>query len=101
MPTVQNKRPYAVELAATGALVEAGGTVEVSEELADALSRQSDVWEVVDGPRRPTVTDVLADVGDDPNKARRALATEHESGKPRTSLVSRLEEIVAADEEKD
>ena len=95
---VKNKRPYAVEIVATGDRVEGGETVEVPDELGESLIEQVDAWEAVDGGRS-TVTEVLADVGGDPDRARQALAIENESGKPRKSLVSRLEEIIAANEE--
>ena len=97
---IRNKRPYAVDIVATGQRVDAGETVEVDDEdVAESLVAQEDAWEATDGHGRPTVDDVKADVGDDPDKARQALALEHESGKPRKSLVSHLEGIIATDEE--
>lgn len=96
---IRNKRPYAVEIVATGQEVEGGETVDVPDDVGGSLAEQVDAWETVDGPSRPTVDEVLADVGDDPDRARQALAVERDSGKPRKSLVSRLEEIAATDEE--
>lgn len=96
---VRNKRPYAVEIVDTGQRVEAGETVEVDDELGERLAEQPDVWEVADGSSRPTIERVKADVGDDPDKARQALAVELECDKPRKSLVSHLEEIAATSEE--
>lgn len=95
---IRNKRPYAVEIVDTGQCVEAGETAEVPDEVGESLVQQVDAWEPADGGTK-TVDDVLADVGDNPVRARRALALEHDSGKPRKSLVSRLEEIIATDEE--
>ena len=95
---IRNKRPYAVEIVATGQRVEGGDTVEVPDELGDSLTEQVDAWEEADSGR-PTVDDVLSDVGDDPDKAARALAVERGSDKPRKSLISRLEGIAATDEE--
>lgn len=94
---IRNKRPYAVEIVDTGQCVEAGETAEVPDELGKSLVQQVDVWEPADGGTK-NVDEVLADVGDDPVRARRALALEHEADKPRKSLVSRLEEIIASDE---
>ena len=95
---VRNKRPYAVEIVATGDRVEGGDTVEVPDEVGKELVKQTDAWEAVDDGR-PGVKQVIDDVGDDPDKARQALAVEQESDKPRKSLVSRLEEIIASSEE--
>lgn len=96
---VRNKRPYPVEIVATGQRVEAGETVEVDDEIGESLAEQVDAWEVAEGSGRPTIDQVKADVGKDPDKARRALAVELESEKPRKSLVSHLEEIAATTEE--
>lgn len=95
---IRNKRPYAVEIVDTGQVVEGGDVAEVPDELGDSLAQQEDAWEAADSGR-PTVDDVKRDVGSDPDKARQALAVERESGKPRKSLVSHLEEIAATDEE--
>ena len=55
-------------------------------------------WEVVDTadnvPDRHTVEEVLAEVGDDPERAARALEAERSRAKPRTSLVNGLERIL-------
>ena len=77
--------------------VEAGGVIEVDDDLGESLTEQVDVWG--DADAGTTVKDVLAEVGDDPDRARQALAVERGSEKPRKSLVSRLEEIAANDEE--
>jgi hypothetical protein len=96
---IRNKRPYPVEIVATGQRVDAGETVEVDDEVGESLVEQVDAWEAADDNSRPTVEQVKADVGDNPDRARQALAVERESGKPRKSLVSHLEDIVASDEE--
>ena len=41
---IRNKRPYPVEIAATGQIVEAGGTVDVADDLGSALCEQEDNW---------------------------------------------------------
>jgi hypothetical protein len=55
-------------------------------------------WTVVDTadnvPDRHTVEEVLAEVGDDPERAARALDAERASAKPRKSLVEGLERIL-------
>ena len=95
---VRNKRPYAVEIVATGQRVEGGDTAEVDDEVGESLVEQVDAWEAADGTSRRTVDQVKADVGDDPDRARQALAVERESDKPRKSLVSHLEEIASREE---
>jgi hypothetical protein len=47
------------------------------------------------------IDEVLAEVGDDKEKARLALEAEQASGKPRKTLVAKLEELVAAEGEED
>lgn len=95
---VTNMRPYAVEIVATGQSVGPGETVDVPDEVGESLAEQPDVWAAV-GAGRPTVKEVLAEVGADPAKAARALAVEKQSDDPRKSLVSRLEEIAATEEQ--
>lgn len=94
---IRNLRPVEVEIV-DGPLVDAGGTVEVDDDLAARLLDQPDNWARVDSGD-PTVDEVLADVADDPDRARQALAVESQRDKPRKTLVSRLEEIAATDEE--
>lgn len=96
---IRLKQPEAREIVDTGQRVEPGETVEVDDELGERLAEQADVWEVAEGSGRPTIDQVKADVGTDPDRARRALAVELESDKPRKSLVSHLEEIAATTEE--
>lgn len=40
-----------------------------------------------------TVDEVLAWVGDDPDRAQEALSAEHASRRPRSTLIARLEEL--------
>lgn len=94
---VQNKRSYALEIPNVG-IVESGDVIEVPDDLGASLVEQADVWEEVERGGRQSVPEVLAEVGDDPDKARTALAVEQESDKPRKSLISQLEEIVNAEE---
>lgn len=97
---VTNMRPYAVELVATGQTVGAGETVEVPDDVGKSLKAQPDVWAVTGaGSGRPSVKEVLAEVGNDTARAARALAVEKQSDDPRKSLVSRLEEIAATEEQ--
>lgn len=97
---VRNKRSYAVEIPDVG-FVDSGDVIEVDDPLGKSLAAQVDAWEQVDGPNsRSSVPDVLDQVGTDPDRARAALALEREAdSKPRKSLVSRLEEIIANGEE--
>lgn len=68
--------------------------------LAASLRDQPDNFrEITDGANRSSVDEVLADVDGDPDRARVALALEQDQPKPRKTLVSRLEEIVASSEE--
>lgn len=94
---IQNKRSYDVEIPDVG-FVDAGDVIEVDDDLGKTLVLQVDAWEEVDRGGRPPVAEVLAEVGDDPDKARAALAVEHESGKPRKSVTSKLEDILNAEE---
>lgn len=96
---IRLKLSEAREIVDSGQVVEAGETVEVDDELGERLAEQTDVWEVAEGSGRPTISQVKADVGGDPDKARRALAVELESDKPRKSLISHLEEIAETSEE--
>lgn len=98
---VKNLRPYAVEIAHVDhfATVEEGETVEVPDHVGKALVAQPDNWAAVDDSGQSTIAEVIAEVDGDPARARRALAVENDSGKPRKTLVSQLEEIIATDEE--
>lgn len=42
---IRNASSAALEIAATGQIVEAGGTAEVDDVLGDALCEQADVWQ--------------------------------------------------------
>jgi hypothetical protein len=88
---VRLKDPNGREIPNVG-VVEGGETIEVDDELGESLILQEDVWEAADGGGS-RVRDILDDVGDDPDKARQALALEREADKPRKSLISRLEGI--------
>lgn len=80
--------------------VEGGDVIDVPDNVGASLIEQSDVWEEAHGASgRPTVDEVLEQVGGDPDRARTALALENEADRPRKSLVSKLEEIVASSEE--
>ena len=95
---IRNKteRPRSIE--AVGhepILVEAGESAEVDETLGASLLDQPDVW----GPAGPTNVDVsipavLAQVGDDKDRARTALEKEQATDKPRKSLVDSLTKII-------
>ena len=103
MPTFENLRSYAVSVPIEGGElgpVEPGDTVEVPDDIAEGMREQTDAWrETTGGDTRRTVDEVLDDVGDDPDKARTALAVEQQDGKPRKTLVQKLEEIIASSEE--
>lgn len=98
---VKNLRPYPVEIAHPDffATVDEGDTIEVPGDVGASLVEQVDNWQAVEDAGQSTVADVLAEVDGDPVRARRALAVENDSGKPRKTLVSQLGEIIATDEE--
>ena len=62
--------------------------IEVDEGALGAYTKRG--WFVLDGGQSK-VSDVLEQVGDDPEKARVALEVERASDKPRKSLVAELE----------
>lgn len=95
---VMNKRSYEVEIPDVG-FVGPGDVIEVDDALGRSLVKQVDAWDQVGGPNsRPSVPDVLDDVGDDPDKARQALALEREADKPRKPLIAKLQKIVNSEE---
>lgn len=64
------------------------------------LVSEVEVEEVDDnegGSKPAKVDDILAEVGDDKEKAQAALDAENASAKPRTSLVAKLEAVIAAE----
>ncbi len=75
----------AVELADHPIVVRRGETVDVPDELAIRLSDQGP-WFLAD-------KDVLGWVGQDRDRAARALAGERAREKPRTGLVDKLDKI--------
>lgn len=58
MPLVRNVDPrkVALEIDATGQVVESGDTAEVSDELAASLCEQSGVWAAADTTTAPAPT---------------------------------------------
>lgn len=56
MKKIVNLRPWKVEIAATGQAVEAGGTVEVDDDLAESLCEQPDNWKPATGGKKKTRT---------------------------------------------
>lgn len=99
---VRNRQPEGREIVHpdfTG-WVDGGDVIEVPDPVGAGLIEQVDVWEETGtASGRSTVDEVLSQVDGDPDRARTALALENESDRPRKSLVSRLEEIVASSEE--
>lgn len=82
-----------VELDAYG-LAEFGVPISVDVETARSLLVTS-TWSSAD-VSDATVEEVLADVGDDPDKAGAALALEHARAKPRKTLLDALNAIIEA-----
>lgn len=76
----------------TRAQIDDGPTVAAQEAAAAELAAKSEVD--VSAP----VAAVLEQVGDDPVRARVALAAEQEQDKPRVTLTAPLEQIAGADE---
>ncbi len=73
-----------------------GATVEVDDALAEHVNRDSPgVLKPVGNEKGPSVKDVIASVGDDPEKASEALAAETEAAKPRKSLIEALTALLA------
>jgi len=68
-----------------------GEEAEVAEGALPIYTRRG--WVVAEGSH-VKAADVLAQVGDDPGKARLALEAERSSDKPRKTLVSALERLV-------
>lgn len=88
----------AIYLARTGAAVEI-----VEGELPPEPAAEGDVAveDATGGPHLlpgNTAAEILAWVGDDPVRARAALTAEQEREKPRSTLVAKLEPLVAKDE---
>jgi hypothetical protein len=80
-----------------GRQVADGEIVTVAAELLE-FEWPASTWQVdTDGGQ--TVAQVLAEVGDDPEKARRALDAEQSAPAPRKTLVSQLETIADRDTE--
>lgn len=77
-----------------GRLAEFNVPIEVDEESAAGLLATS-IWTTPgDDAYYGNVDEVLAAVGDDPNKAAAALQVEQAKSRPRTTLVEALEAIV-------
>lgn len=98
---VMNKRAVPVTIAPPGAkplIVEAGATVEVDDDLGQSLLAQPDRWTAYGVDTDSSVGAVLAQVGDDRTKARKALEDEQAADKPRKTLVDALTKIIEAEE---
>lgn len=100
---VRNLRNTAVVIAPPGSNpieVGAGATVEVDDDLGKSLLDQSDRWAPAGKVDTSTSIDaVLAQVGDDRNRARTALEAEQASDKPRSTLVDALTKIIESEED--
>lgn len=83
-----------IEIADSGQWARAGEPIEVETDLAEQLLEQEGNWVEADSGVAK-VADVLASVGDDPERARAALAVEQARGdKARSTLVAQLEAII-------
>ena len=88
-------------------LVSTHSPVEPLDDDARALLQPPQEEQGPEGPKDPpaeldidgTAADVLAWVGEDPERARQALAAEQAKDKPRSTLVKQLEKLAAADGE--
>lgn len=90
-----------VEISDTGEWARAGEPIEVETELAEQLLQQEGNWAEAD-MGAGTIKAVLAEVGDDPDRARQALALELAKGDgARRTLVEKLEAIIPADDTED
>lgn len=88
-----------IEIADTGQWTRAGEPIEVDTEVAEQLLQQEGNW-VETELGAATIKDVLAEVGDDSDRARQALALEQAKGADaRKTLIEKLEAIIATDTE--
>ena len=101
---VKNLRNVPVSIAPPGSgrpvEVDAGESVEVVDDLGRALLAQPDRW----APAGKTdvnasVPSVLAQVGDNRDRARTALEAEQASDNPRKSLIDSLTKIIESKED--
>jgi hypothetical protein len=72
-----------------------GEPVEVPNAVGQSLCEQVDNWRPVGGAQ-PTVKEILAEVGDDPDAAEAALNAEQATDSPRPKLVGALEAVIAS-----
>lgn len=63
----------------------------------EGMLEQVEVAADSDAGKPAKVDDILAEVGDDKEKAAAALEAENASDKPRTSLVSKLQAVIDAE----
>lgn len=91
----------------TGQTAVRGEPVDVRDDVAEALLRQT-VWREAAGDEAPTddgspsggdvpggnVDQVLEWVGDDPDRARRAIEVERDQANPRTTLITAASEVI-------
>jgi hypothetical protein len=90
-------RNAVLDIALEGRTVRASHSepAEVPTDIGERLLA-SPVWERPSGRSEPTVDEVLAEVGDDKEKAAAALSAEQAKGEPaRSTLVQRLEALIA------
>lgn len=82
-----------------GALVPAGLNDDRAKQLADeGMLEKVKAEKAADPDSKPaTVDDILAEVGDDKEKAAAALEAENASDKPRVSLVGKLQAVLDAE----
>lgn len=66
----------------------------INAENEAAARAQAVVEDLTSGDKRPTVAQVLDEVGEDPDAARAALDVEEAHPSPRTTLVARLTQII-------
>ena len=86
---------------------DSGKVVTVTEDFAEGIGAKVLDVPALDSRGRPlparelpdpsatTVKDILAEVGDDPAKARQYLDAENAQDKPRSTLVASLEAVIA------
>lgn len=96
---IKNKLSRAAYIAATGERVAGYGIVSTDDDLGAALLEQVDRWAPAgDVEIGLSIEKVLAQVADDPDRARSALDAENATDKPRTSLVDALTKIIDTQE---
>lgn len=94
MTTIRFTGSTPITIPALGLHLAPGDLADVAAEVAVELGARDD-FKLASAAPVATVKEILAQVGDDPAEAVKALADEQARPQPRTSLVKALEKIAA------